>query len=268
MRLPQKDSHLADLLADRALFGLGEAESAELEALLRDHPDVDAWALDRAATALFAGLQGFAAEEPPASVRASLQRTAANWSTGGGTEAAAPMRFETLEVRAAGRKASPGSRFAWLAAAAGLALAAIAWWPGVGARRELARDIVSLVEGRPDVIHLAWAPGPDETGLGASGEVVWSDEAQQGFMEFRGLPALDPTRWQYQLWIVDPERDARPVDGGVFDIPADGGAVVRVPIDAKLRVEKPAAFVVTVEQPGGVVVSSQERVALIAAAGS
>ena len=85
-------------------------------------------------------------------------------------------------------------------------------------------------------------------------------------MRFSGLPAKDPTKAQYQLWIVDPARDERPVDGGVFNIPSDGGEVV-VPIRAALRVDNPVAFVITVEQPGGVVVSKQEIVAAIAQRG-
>ena len=68
------------------------------------------------------------------------------------------------------------------------------------------------------------------------------------------MPVNDPGISQYQLWIVDPDRDANPVDGGVFDIPSGQGTVV-IPVDAKLAVDKPAAFAITREKPGGVVVS-------------
>lgn len=260
MRLPAMESRLGELLADRALLGLSEPEAAELRGLLRDEPGVDEWALDRAATALFIGLSGLEMEAPPASVRARLERAGGEWVA---------MRRPVIADRApapevVSRVGRASSAFAWMAAAACLALALVAWWPrGAVTRRN--DDIAQLVE-QPDAVRLAWAPGPDETGRGVIGEVVWSDSAQAGFMEFRGLPPLDPNRWQYQLWIVDPARDKHPVDGGVFDVPNAGG-LVRVPIDAKLRVDKPAAFVVTVERPGGVVVSGQERVALIAAAG-
>ena len=106
------------------------------------------------------------------------------------------------------------------------------------------------------------------SGLGdfkqASGTVVWSDRMQQGFMTLSGIPANDPTKAQYQLWIVDPARDPdSPVDGGVFDIPA-GAASVVVPIDAKLAIRSPQAFVITREQPGGVVKSKQETVVALA----
>ena len=82
-------------------------------------------------------------------------------------------------------------------------------------------------------------------------------------MTLSNIPANDPTKRQYQLWIVDPARDEIPVDGGVFDIPAGASAVV-IPINAKLAVRNPAAFVITLEQPGGVVKSKQEVVVALA----
>ncbi|MEK9984810.1 MAG: anti-sigma factor, partial [Opitutae bacterium] len=68
---------------------------------------------------------------------------------------------------------------------------------------------------------------------------------------------------QYQLWIVDPERDELPVDGGVFDIP-EGVDKALIPIKNALEVDKPTLFVITLEQPGGVVKSKQEVVVAIA----
>lgn len=98
----------------------------------------------------------------------------------------------------------------------------------------------------------------------AGGKVIWSDSRQLGYMTLTGIPVNDPTKAQYQLWVVDPTRDAdAPVDGGVFDIPTDGSPVV-VPIVAKLALNKPQAFVITREQPGGVVKSKQEVVVALA----
>jgi len=72
---------------------------------------------------------------------------------------------------------------------------------------------------------------------------------------------------QYQIWIFDGARDKRfPVDGGVFDVPANTTDVV-IPIRAELMVHKPAAFAVTVEKPGGVVVSGREHVVALGATG-
>ena len=97
----------------------------------------------------------------------------------------------------------------------------------------------------------------------AGGKVIWSDRLQEGYMTLSGIPANDPKKAQYQLWIVDPKRDEAPVDGGVFDIPSDGSSVV-VPITAKLALTSPQAFVITLEQPGGVVKSKQEQVVALA----
>ena len=86
------------------------------------------------------------------------------------------------------------------------------------------------------------------------GNVVWNDDRQEGYMLLTGMPVNDPATSQYQLWVIDPDRDGNPVDGGVFDIPAGVSNVV-IPIDAKLAVNDPVAFAITREQPGGVVVS-------------
>ena len=83
-------------------------------------------------------------------------------------------------------------------------------------------------------------------------------------MTLSGIPVNDPRQAQYQLWIVDPSRDAdAPVDGGVFDIPTDGSPVV-IPIAAKLALRNPQAFMITLEQPGGVVKSKQEKLVALA----
>lgn len=98
----------------------------------------------------------------------------------------------------------------------------------------------------------------------ASGQVLWSDAQQRGFMILTGIPVNDPRKAQYQLWIVDPTRDSdAPVDGGVFDIPSNGSPVV-VPIAAKLALSNPQAFVITREHPGGVVKSKQEHLVALA----
>ncbi|MFT5881670.1 MAG: hypothetical protein ACI9FG_000155 [Crocinitomicaceae bacterium] len=96
-----------------------------------------------------------------------------------------------------------------------------------------------------------------------SGQVIWSDTLQEGYMTLTNLPANNPTAKQYQLWIVDPSRDEKPVDGGVFDIPSGEGTVI-IPIRNPLVVTNPKAFVITLEQPGGVVVSKQEIVVALA----
>ena len=114
-----------------------------------------------------------------------------------------------------------------------------------------------------DTIRIDWTATKDPAANGATGDVVWSPSAQQGFMRFRGLEANNPERTQYQLWIFDAKRDERyPVDGGVFDVPPTGDVVV--PIRPAVRVDSPVLFAVTIEKPGGVVVSNRERLPLLA----
>lgn len=98
-----------------------------------------------------------------------------------------------------------------------------------------------------------------------TGKVVWSDELQEGYMTLSNLPVNDPSKKQYQLWIVDPTRDTKPVDGGVFDIP-EGQSTAVIAINNPLVITNPKAFVITMEQPGGVVVSKQQDVVAIAKA--
>jgi len=113
--------------------------------------------------------------------------------------------------------------------------------------------LASAVAEQGDRLELPWAGMGDARYQDTVGEVSWSDTLQQGVMRLRGLPVNDPSQAQYQLWIVDPDRDSNPVDGGVFDV-VEGENLIA--INAKLKVANPKAFAITLEQPGGVVVSN------------
>ena len=125
-----------------------------------------------------------------------------------------------------------------------------------------AQKLDSLTKEAPETQRLAFSPASDPYN-NISGEVIWNDERQEGYMSLVNLPVNDPTQSQYQLWIVDPERDELPVDGGVFDI-SSGSETAVIPIRNALKVFKPVAFVITLEQPGGVVKSKQEIVVALA----
>ncbi|MGB6309969.1 MAG: anti-sigma factor, partial [Steroidobacteraceae bacterium] len=119
---------------------------------------------------------------------------------------------------------------------------------------------------KPESLKIALGATKDPAAAGVTGDVVWDQVAQRGYVHFAGLAPNDPAKQQYQLWIFDGSRDKKyPVDGGVFDIPANAADVV-IPIRAALMVRKPAAFAVTVEKPGGVVVSAREHVIVLGAA--
>lgn len=154
---------------------------------------------------------------------------------------------------------------AWLACLAA-SVAAVFFWQST--RRSDDQTVApvwnrdSLIASAPDLIRVPWGDGTTPWDQKVTGDVVWSDKLQRGYMRFVGMPVNDPTVEQYQLWIIDPSRDDEPIDGGVFDISSAGETVI--PIQAKLLVNRPNAFAVTIEKPGGVVVSTQERLPLMA----
>ncbi|WP_428390018.1 anti-sigma factor domain-containing protein [Mucisphaera sp.] len=180
-----------------------------------------------------------------------------------------------------------GGRLGWLAAAACLGLAAGAWLPLVMEREDVTDRTDLVAEAEPEVVDVPVELSAAErfaamraaeaamvVGLrsldasveGARGEVVWDNASQAGFVRLDGLAVNDPAEAQYQLWIVDPERDDQPIDGGVFDVTAAGEVVIA--IDAKLAVVSPTAFAITRERPGGVVVSDGPMLMVGVAPGS
>jgi hypothetical protein len=150
-------------------------------------------------------------------------------------------------------------------------VAVAGWWPRLFepeahavassvSQWQAARARDRMLDDMPRVGHWAWEGG----GAHGTGDVVWDNERQHGFLRLQGFAPNDPNAARYQLWIFDAGRDDRyPVDGGVFDVPA-GRDVVVIPVKPALRVSRPAAFAVTVERPDGAVVSNREQVVAIA----
>tara|TARA_B100000965_G_scaffold353062_1_gene328685 strand:- start:85 stop:900 length:816 start_codon:yes stop_codon:yes gene_type:complete len=106
-----------------------------------------------------------------------------------------------------------------------------------------------------DLIEYNWFAQTDEF-CDCSGNVMWSDDSQRGFITLAGLPMNDSSKNQYQIWIVDPNMHANPVDGGVFDIVTTESPTI-IPINPKLPIGKAKGFAITLEQTGGVVISEQ-----------
>ena len=167
------------------------------------------------------------------------------------------------------------ARAGWLVAGACFVLAVAGWWPRLAtwASFENGNPVGQfsadwsrkhlLDVGGQTVRRWPWSAAAGSA-PGVSGDIVWDNRQQVGFLTFAGLEANEPLRHQYQLWIVDAARDERyPVDGGVFDVPAADGPIV-IPVRATVPVREPLAFVVTVEDPGGAVVSRRERVVAVA----
>jgi len=268
-----------ELLADRALTGLGEAEARELEGLGSAGDD----SFDLAAAA--AALAALGTGEPLPEALSAKVLEGARRSRAGGRGAVTPPVGATGPTRSDGpaatrarRRWGLGSSAGWIAAAAAMVVAVLAWSRPPRVVEKLVTVEVAAPPPRPptpaerraallaragDARTVGWSTTPDPAARGATGDVVWSEAEQQGYMRIRGLAANDPARVQYQLWIFDGRRDqAHPVDGGVFDV-QDGEVIV--PIRAAIRVFDPRLFAVTVERPGGVVVSKRERIVLTAA---
>ncbi len=296
------DEATQDLLIKQVTDGLSPAEQRELDVL--DNPVASRWRRDfeRAAAALaLAGstnaqaMPDYVAER----VAADAMRHFADLRPAAQpTAAAADRKIATLEAaRAAAslERVPPASRgrnavYGWLAAAACLVLAVFGWMrepiattppvaqlptppPSVAAPAPKpvlpptpAEERAALMA-KEGSIKITLGGTKDPGSAGMSGDVVWDPATQRGYMHFSGLAANDPSIHQYQIWIFDGSRDKRyPVDGGVFDVPANTNEVV-IPIRSTLMVRQPAAFAVTVEKPGGTVVSGREHIVALGAAG-
>jgi len=276
-----RDERLVDLLVKQASEGISLEEQAEMERLLAAHPGADREEIARVAAAL--ALVGVEEEPMPAQLRDRVRADAALWISRREAKVTdlAPRREAQREpvVREVpvGRRTGP---WPWLATAASLLLAIGAWyWPRQSVEVQQVRvpppppepvtpsqERDHLLAHGAGVINAAWSNTEDPASAGVTGDVVWDNAAQKGYMRFTGLAANDPGKFQYQLWIFDAKQDERyPIDGGVFDVPA-GATEVVVPIDAKITVAQPVMFAVTIEKPGGVVVSGREHIVALAKA--
>lgn len=272
----EKQERLLDLLADRALFALSPEEEREIESLLEIFPEYrndDTFALSAAAIDL-AGLDTI--EEMPASLRASIL---ANADEHFGVEEKENAPHLRLVPDAPDFQPSRGFNWNWLgwafAAVAVVALVGNIWInrapqqqivdvpPVEQPKATMAEMRQRMMDSSPDITKAVWGAGNMTDLKEVGGDVVWSDSRQEGYMRFTGLPANDGTKETYQLWIFDETQDPKtPIDGGVFNVNANGEAII--PINAKLKAKNPSAFAITVEKPGGVVVSDRKKIAALA----
>jgi anti-sigma-K factor RskA len=273
----REDQHLQELLAGKVLGDLSLEELQEFGELFSATHSKDLQELEQAAAALQLALVDASKLAMPDSLRQRIADASGSLVSPDSNQFSKSSRTEFQAARASDEASftqRQGSRFAlregiaWLAVAASLFIATQLWLASdsrkqpTGQLPTAAESRLAMLSEAQDLIRVDWSQGKTPLENSVSGDVVWSNSGQQGFMRFVGMPANDPSKEQYQLWIIDPERDAEPIDGGVFDIASTGEVIV--PIQAKLKVLKPAAFAITIEQPGGVVVSTQERLPLLA----
>lgn len=273
-----------ELLAAIALGEINPDEMDQLGEFPRGRDEADLFELERTAAALQLAFDREASEMMPEQLRhkiveqgrrmvrpngnnATFDKPAARTYTSSASTPSPHTYHEEREQVATIKAASRISLrevLAWAACALAIFIALGIWQ----LKRPPAETILSAAQARSrlisdavDLVQVTWADGKTPLGK-VTGDVVWSNQQQAGFMRFLDLPINDPTKEQYQLWIIDPARDDEPIDGGVFNVTSSGESIV--PIQAKLQVLKPAAFAITIEKPGGVVVSTQEKLPLIA----
>ncbi len=277
---------LFDLLTKQAMYGLDTAEQRQLEELSANANFRIDDSFDIAAAAI--GLADLEIEPMPSHLNAKILASADSYfasaeSDSGSTERSVEMADSDDMQPTFGfepKRSSLGSWLGWaIAGAACIALAFNVYTTRFQGPTEIVKGPTPTVTpekpdekkqfdemmAAPNMVKAQWGAMPtasDEL-KGVSGEVVWSDEKQTGFMRFRGLPVNDKTKEQYQLWIFENAKlEEHPKDGGVFDVSADGEVII--PIDAKLAARDPKVFAITIEKPGGVVVSDRKKIAALA----
>jgi hypothetical protein len=123
----------------------------------------------------------------------------------------------------------------------------------------------------PDTIRVAWAPfnldgapAPEQPNI--TGDVVWNDRLETGYLRFVGLKPNDPAKEQYQVWVIDERGMEQKVSGGIFNATAEGEVIV--PITPGIAVGRVALFAITIEPPGGVWVPDLKRRVVVAPRGN
>ncbi len=276
MNEEQKDKFF-DLLTNKAVYGLDEAEQLELDSIDPGTGAEELRTLEMTTAAI--GLAGLSElESMPSHLRARIIAESHDHLALLDT-IHSPARTVESDVT---ERVPLGSWFGWMgwiaAAAAFSALFISMFVLPRGPRTPLtavqpptatptplsiADQRERLIASAPDVVHATWAAGNVSGLKDVTGDVVWSDQKQAGYLKFHGLPVNDAAQTCYQLWIFDQTQDkATPIDGGIFDVTSDGDLVV--PINAKLQAVKPEMFALTIERHGGVVVSKRDRVAALA----
>jgi anti-sigma-K factor RskA len=285
----ERKEKMLELLSEKAVFGLSEAELAELAELKKDFPELDDDSFELAAASI--GMLNLDTnEQMPVHLREKIAAGAEQYFAARQQESAAASAVESRTEKeefqktfAFAPKRSIWSWLGWLAAGAACLVLAFNIYT---TRSELARstqrinelesqipkptpklsaaqELEQFLAANRDVVRSEWGDFDPNKPMNVKGEIVWSSSAQKGYIRFTSIPVNDKTKEQYQLWIFDENQNPKtPIDGGVFDANQSGEVIV--PIDAKIKVQKPTMFAVTAEKPGGVVVSPLEKVMAVA----
>ena len=268
-----------DLLILRATDGLNADQQQQFDQFVKEHSnrnqiELEAEKLELAAAAFDLGIANENSKSSQNSMPEILRQKVLD---------DAKRHFESEpEKEIAAATATPKTdngltsreALAWLAAAAAVVVLLTGWNPFALPAANVAENTPAVkaptIEERfsefttgelADLVRADWTVMDDQN-PDATGEVVWSDSSQSGFMVFEALKPNNPIQSQYQLWIFDTDTGQQhPVDGGVFDVTAERTIVQ---IDARVPVAKAVMFAITEEIPGGVVVSDRKRLPLLA----
>ncbi len=271
---------MLELLSDKAVFGLTDAEIADLSELEKNFPEVNDDSFEFTAAKI--GMINLdTGEQLPAHLRTKIIADADKYfaSRKDFAASATPEKHEE-EFQKTFAYAPKTSILQWLGwAVAGLACIALAitlWTtrqnptlvavnptPTATPKLELtpAQEREQLLASAKDAVQSNWGDFNPKDPKNVQGDVVWSNSLQKGFVRFRNLPANDQNKETYQVWIFD-KSQKNPVSGGIFNINKDGEAVI--PIDSALKIQEPTMVGITAEKPGGVVVSDLKKVLAVA----
>lgn len=274
----ERKEKMLNLLADRAVFGLNEAQEIEFAQLSKEFPELAEDNSFEKAAAAFTVLNLKADESLPSHLNAKILASSEKFLAQKQTENEPEEYQKTFMIEP---RRSVWNPLGWLVAAlACLALLANIWMTRVAPPKDvggltptptaspktepsLAEQRENLMRAGAEMVKADWAEANPKKPMGISGDIVWSSREQKGFIRLRNFPVNDKTKQTYQLWIFDANRDEKtPVDGGVFDVNENGEVII--PIEAKLKIENPKMFAITGEKPGGVVVSKRENLMTIA----
>lgn len=270
----QEKVRLLELLSDREIFGLDEAEASELAKLEKDFPEFEAAQIADSLefSAMAVSLANLDTSEPlPAHLRAKIIADSEKYFADEEKKTETQDFQPTFEFEP--KRSSIFGWLGWAFAAMFLVTLGVNIW--MTRNQETVQNPPPIQTPTPEMtiaqkreqllasankIQLNWAqPKPEIPAV--TGDVVWDNAKQEGYIRFQNLPALDASKETYQLWIGD-ENQKHPVDGGIFNVNANGEVII--PIKAALKISKPVLFAVTKEKAGGVVVSDQKGLMAIA----
>lgn len=275
----QEKEKMLELLSDKAVFGLSDAEIAELAELEKNFPELNDESFELAAASI--GMMNLDTSEPmPEHLRTKIASDAEKYFASLKPETAAPSEPQTEKEEEFQKtftfepKRSIWQWLGWLVAAfASIVLAVnIYTTPEVSGPTKTPTPIPEiklspiqereqLLASSTDAVQSPWGDFDPTKPKNIKGDVVWSNSKQKGYVRFSNLPVNDKTKGTYQVWIFD-KNQKNPVSGGVFDVNENGEVVV--PIDSALKIQEPTMFGITEEKPGGVMVSDLKNVMAVA----